>query len=244
MYGKYSKDGRVNCQECGQPFKGITDKHLKVRHDMSLREYARKYKGYPLTGIKLGRISREDQVTIIIRDDKGKQRYLASTVKDFFTDKIKTQLEEIFEANKEKVKNKKVSMDELRNSIGGYMDIPLAPLHDSKEVILKYLKRKFPDIVPNYHIRKTTVLDDIGAQTVIFDYVTDMSIPSQKVDISFVEVFWHNDSAPVPNRTKRYLDLLSVGWKTLEIKGKLLDKKDVLKKVLEFIKSKRENSTF
>lgn len=226
MFGKYDKYGNVICQECGKSFKQITDRHLKISHQISLRDYVKKYSGFPLTKANLGKIEMDDEVTVIVRGPDGKQRYVTATVKDFFTDKVKIYLKEIFKAD-----------NQLQVIDGSIVDRGIVintnmfvenkgPQFDSKEIIMKFLKTKLPDIRDNYIIE---YLSPKGFS--IFKYTTDMAIVSKKISIEFPEAFWHNDTSSVPNIWKKNRDLHSIGWRILRIPGRAINKKEVYKQI-------------
>ena len=226
MFGKYDKYGNVICQECGKSFKQITDRHLKISHQMSLRDYVKKYSGFPLTKANLGKIEMDDEVTVIVRGPDGKQRYITATIKDFFTDKVKSYLKEIFKADDQlKVVDGKIIDRGIEVDTNLFLS-DKKPQFDSKEIIVKFLKTKFPDIRDNYVIE---YLSPKGFS--VFKYTTDMALVSKKISIEFPEAFWHNDTSSLPNLWKKNRDLRSIGWTVLRIPGKSIDKKEVYRKL-------------
>jgi hypothetical protein len=226
MFGKYDKYGNVICQECGKPFKQITDRHLKISHKISLRDYVKKYSGFPLTKANLGKIEMDDEVTVIVRGPDGKQRYVTATVKDFFTDKVKTYLKDIFKADDQlKVVDGKLIDRGIEINTNMFVENK-GPAFDSKEVIVKFLKTKFSDIRNNYVIE---YLSPKGLS--VFKYTTDMALVSKRISLEFPEAFWHNDASSIPNVWKKNKDLRSIGWTVLRIPGKSINKKEVYKKI-------------
>jgi hypothetical protein len=231
MFGKYDKEGNIVCQECGKPIKRINDLHLKS-HKMTMKEYIEKYKGFPISRVNLGTIEKEDDVTIIVRGPDGSQRWLTSTVKDFFTGKIKELVEEVFK-NENKNKSERDSKTIIDRGIEINMNSFVKyekKLYDTKDMIISFLKVRFRDLESDYIIEDKTI-DGFC----IFKYVVDMAIVSRKVAIDFPDIFWHNPQI-TSNIWKKKKDLKSLGWRFLEIKGKADDKNKICETIKNYLK--------
>ena len=89
----------------------------------------------------------------------------------------------------------------------GYED----PAMDNKIDILNYLEDKYGEVKNNFEI-----LIMSNNNKLLYNFISDISIPSRKINFEFVNSFWHNSQI---NISKDFRDeiLKKYGWKIFNI---------------------------
>lgn len=190
MYERFDNNGKVICQVCGKPFGTISPAHLK-KHDMSMKQYIDKFPDFPLSSLPFhARKTKANNIELFSKIIKENEEI----------DKIREMpIEEIKDDIPEKKKESKVKQTPKVNKIG-------------KDDIFYKLKKSYPNLQLNYSVRKKR-----NDGILLYQFITDMADPIQKIDFEFPETFWHNtEPMQDPNRDKK---LKEDGWRILRFKG-------------------------
>jgi len=128
-----------------------------------------------------------------------KEKYLKSdeiTIEELSEDNFK-DYDSILSLKKEKKIRK----------IYGYED----PIMDNKIDILNFLEDKYGEVKNNFEI-----LIMSNRNKILYNFITDISIPSRKINFEFVNSFWHNNQI---NFSKDFRDeiLKKYDWKIFNI---------------------------
>ena len=189
QYPLFDDNGKVVCQMCGKPFLVISPKHL-VNHKITHPEYKLRFSGAPLSSAEFDSRSKYGKEKGIFKEEP--------TVKELMigNEKVVNEEPEIEEIDLEMI-----IKSEKRN-----------PIQKSKYKILDHLRMYFSHIKMDYSIRH-----DLPDGRTEFQFISDFADPILKVNIEFVDSFWHNiDSSSDLNRNMK---LKNIGWKIIEIKG-------------------------
>ena len=203
-YPLFAENGDVICQLCGKGVKQLGSFHLTKLHNMTLTEYRDKYPDHPLAARKGIPIPRKE----VIEDPGGlsttpKGEPIIETMDEITDEEIQTHIEEL---KKITIENGQIQSVKINSSTGN--EIP------GKDKIVSYLKSVFYEVVSNHFIEKINIYSGI----LEYRFVTDISIPSRKIDFEFPNAFWHNnDQLNIVNRN-RYLQ--ADGWTIVIIPGK------------------------
>jgi len=194
------KDDSIYCRVCGKFMKNITPSHL-VMHNMTMELYKKRYPNVPLVC--------KNNIEKSARGNTLKYKNLQ--IKDSIIEKIQKSpvLEPSESQNSEtidfagKIKNLKIS--NVSDSYPG--------TSKSKILILMYLQEIFGDnkVFNNYYVEKMIV-----DQYLDYRIITDISIPSFKIDIEFINAFWHNQDIRRPKYLRDEV-LKRDGWTIIDI---------------------------
>jgi hypothetical protein len=239
---KYDEKGMVICQECGKTFKQLTVQHLKL-HQLTTPEYKIKYPDFPISSesfkakqkfknvdvfekpLEVDNISLESQpvITKPLEDIKPKikEEIKIEETNEFDLDKIPVvskefanEVSNFIEEVKSFTEENKIKFPDPRNII-----------HKDKLKILNFLLYYFQDLKNSYFIEKINKSGMLESRL-----VTDICIPSRKIDIEFPNAFWHNRDVPKHNRDTT---LKESGWIIIDInesRPTITDVKNALKK--------------
>jgi hypothetical protein len=221
---QYDEKGLVICQECGKSFGQITVQHLKL-HNMSQAEYKTKYPNYSVTGKPFR--AKQKFKNIKIFNDSPSEIPLPEEIKieetnEFDLDKIPIVSKEFANDISAFIEEVKTFTEE--DKIHNYPD-PTNSIHKDKLKILNFLLFYFKDLKNSYFIEKKNIFG-------ILEYrlITDICIPSRKINIEFPNTFWHNRDIPKDNRDNM---LKNSGWRIIDIntiRPTVTDVKNALKK--------------
>lgn len=195
----YDEKGKAICQICGEAFNFIASPHFLKKHNMTTAEYRKQYPDSPIASHSFkAKQKKHSKANLFIPKEEveiEKEFYLDNKdplVKKHkkFTKRIKTPKCDIIKEYPNK-----------NNSI-----------HQDKIKILNLLLQFFQDVQDSYYIMKYSLSGFLD-----YTLITDICIPSMKIDIEFPETFWHNQDRP---KVVRDLTLKQDGWKIIDILGK------------------------
>jgi len=201
----YTESGKVICQECGIGFGLINATHLKKEHNMTVESYKDKYPGLPISSKALCVKHRKqpegifDKITEIINEVP------IESCEEFNMDKIpkiqkETNIQEDF-LSEIKTFARKHTLQEYPN--------PNNSIHKKKLLILNFLLNFFQDTKDSYYIEKISLSGMLE-----YRLISDISIPSRKINLEFPNTFWHNMDIPKFNRDTK---LKNDGWTIINI---------------------------
>lgn len=202
-------DEYVICRICNKKFKIITNSHLKKIHNMNIEEYRNKFPDAELVA-KNTSIRRKNNL-LEYHENKNKEKKTEEVkentkeeVKEINLDKVPVIDEQLSEKITQKLK-------ELDLIINRNKKEPIKNL-DTKEEILNYLQTIFKDAKSNQFIRITTITNFTA-----YKFVSDIIIPSKKINLEFINVIWHNKDF---EREYRNRILKENGWTIIEFEEK------------------------
>jgi len=232
---QYDEKGMVICQECGKSFGMITSTHLKKFHDISIEEYKLKYPDISIASEafrakqKLKNVKLFNDTPAEIPVNKQEEINF-----DQISEEIKIEETNEFDIDKIPVVSKEFA-NEVSNFIeevktfttGNQVKFPDPKniIHRNKLKILNFLLFYFNDLKNSYFIEKINKNGILESRL-----ITDICIPSKKLDIEFPNTFWHNRDVPKHNRDTT---LKETGWKIIDINESnptITDVKNALKK--------------
>lgn len=223
----------VICKECGKEFKVITVQHLKKEHNMDFTEYKNKYPGVKTVSEAVSKTNSFknsnlfkksktlNQEDIII--DKEEQEIKIEECDDFDLDKIPIIPKEFTESVSNFIEEVKTFTKETPSKISEFPD-PTNSINKDKLKILSYLVSLFPDLKNSYFVEKLSISGSLE-----FRLVTDMCLPSKRIDFEFPNTFWHNQDIQKSSRDSM---LKNIGWKIIDFPGpkpSLTEIKEILK---------------
>jgi hypothetical protein len=228
----YNERGMAICQECGKELNILSKQHLKI-HDMTFLEYKEKYPGYPtvsksfsakqrMKNVKLFEKTKEDILLDEPKKEIIKKEIEIEDFGDIELDKIPLVPKDYIEQVSDFIEEVKTFSKEQTSNLH-YPD-PNNIIHKDKIKFLNFLLTYFPDVKNSYFIDKCN--NGITEERL----VTDISIPSLRINIEFPNTFWHNIDIP---KSSRDYKLKLLGWKVLDIPGtkpSMEEFKDILKK--------------
>ena len=232
---QYDEKGLVICQECGKSFAQITVQHLKF-HNMNLNDYKIKYPNTPISSesfkakqkLKNVKIFTETKIEIPsnIEDENLKSNQVNSEIKieetnEFDLDKIPIVSKDFANEVSNFIEEVKLFVDEHNLK---YPD-PNNIIHKDKIKILNFLLNYYQDLKNSYFIEKNNQAGMLESRL-----ITDICIPSRKIDIEFPNAFWHNRDIPKHNRDTT---LKNTGWIVIDVnesRPTITDVKNALKK--------------
>jgi len=218
----YDEKGLILCQECGKGLNQLTYNHLKF-HNMTVTEYIQKYKDYPtvskaysakqrLKNVKLFEGNNNSDIIkeeIIEEEIKPKQEIMIEDcLGDFNLDKIPVVTKEFTESVTNFIDEVKEFSKEKTNT--KFPD-PNNIIHKDKLKILDFLLFYFYDLKNSFYIEKTSLSGHLE-----YRLITDICIPSLKLNIEFPNTFWHNQDVP---KHSRDVILKKDGWRIINISG-------------------------
>lgn len=210
----------VKCLLCGKEFKNcISHQHVFKEHGITLKEYREKFPG--------SNINTESYRKILSNNMRHKKQI---EIKDLEKAPIldKTKIPEIKDIDLFK------KVDELRDftvKSKKYFDNKHSSMPDDKLQILNFLVSIFSEeIIDSYFVTKFTMTGSVE-----YMLVTDIAIPSLKIDIEFPNTFWHNYDRPKEIRDSI---LINDKWKIININNRIPKISDVEKAVLDIITKK------
>jgi len=238
---------KIDCAICGEKFPIITPSHLMRKHKISLAEYKEKFPDAPITSsqykakqkflkgnlfvkeqqepiideIDLTKLTLETEAKVDTEIDAQIETIKASPIKQLSEDIAPTPPASTRIARKREA-NVLVTRVEIKKS-DVFRSAP--QIADTKLRIIDFLKTVFPpnSVVNNFMIEK------FQQGLLQYQIITDIAIPSKKIDLEFTKTFWHN--SPVPDVHRRH-KLERDGWTVIEILD-LAPSIDVVKKYLK-----------
>jgi len=189
-YPLFDDDGKVICQMCGKPFLVISPKHL-INHKITHSEYKLRFSNAPLSSAEFDTRSKYGKEKGLFKEEPTVTELMIGDEK-FVNEEPEVE---------EEIDLQRVIDSEKRNSI-----------QESKYRIFDHLRMYFSHIKMDYPIRYN--LPDGRTE---FEFITDFADPILKINIEFVNSFWHNRDAAVD--LNRNIKLKNIGWKVIEIKG-------------------------
>lgn len=216
-------DEYVICRICNKKFKIITNSHLKKIHNMNIEEYRNKFPDAELVA-KNTSIRRKNNL-LEYHENKNKEKKTEEVkentkeeVKEIILDKIPIIDEQLSEKITQKLK-------ELDLFINKKIKEPIKTL-STKEEILNYLLTIFKDVKPNQFIKISTITNYVA-----YKFISDIIIPSKKIDLEFINVIWHNKDY---EREYRNRILKENGWIIIEFEEKRPSVDDVIIKLKKY----------
>lgn len=240
----YNEQGLAICQVCGKSFHKITAQHLEKLHNINMTEYKQKFEGAPLVSNQLRAKLKFTRTNLFkeneIKEDVVKKDEIKDENKNSEEDKIteEIKIEERDEIDLEKIPvvskdfSKTVSnfIEEVKNFTKNQQELkfvdPTNTIHRDKLRILNFLINFFPDVKNSFFIEKTNISNHLE-----YRLVTDICVPSLKIDFEFPQTFWHNHDMP---KASRDFILKRDGWAIIDIPGAKpsnTEIKDTLKKI-------------
>lgn len=216
-------DEYVICRICNKKFKIITNSHLKKIHNMNIEEYRNKFPDAELVA-KNTSIRRKNNL-LEYHENKNKEKKTEEVkentkeeVKEINLDKVPVIDEQLSEKITQKLK-------ELDLFINKKIKEPIKTL-STKEEILNYLLTIFKDVKPNQFIKISTITNYVA-----YKFISDIIIPSKKIDLEFINVIWHNKDY---EREYRNRILKENGWIIIEFEEKRPSVDDVIIKLKKY----------
>ncbi len=180
-----TEDGKIKCAICGQVFSRITQKHLN-KHDISVAEYKKKFPDAPLSGLALMAKLHHGDSSLFIKEEKEDP-----------TDIIN-------ELMKKNVPDPNLEIDEHLFKI----------TNPVKREIYSVIKKYFPDVVPDYNIKKFNL-----QRSLEYSIITDLADPHRLIDFEFPNAYWHNPGFYYHSPVREQL-LRNDSWKVIIIESK------------------------
>ena len=217
----------VICQECKQVFfKAIMPSHLTAKHNISMDEYRKKYPDSPIMTDDYKAKLEENR----LKNKKEKSTKIESDC-DIDFEEIETspkleniKMPEIKDIDFSKIE--KLKEDSIKNSPIIFFEDSKGLIPPDKLRILNYLAHIIEGVENNYFIEKKTLSGHVE-----YRLITDIAIPSLKIDIEFPKSFWHNYDEPKESRDYK---LRNDGWKVYDINSSapsISDLEDVISKI-------------
>ena len=214
-YNEIDENGKIICQICNIHSGCINTNHLK-KHGLTLNEYKEMYPGINV-------------VSQSFKEAKGRGRKKTEgdvkITEDIIMDEVPIKAQEIPEV---KIEDLKTRIDRIRKISSEFEDVlkdddlSSNPFYSTypdlsnnipkdKIKILSFIMSYFPDVVNSYFIEKISLGGSLE-----YKLITDIAIPSKKIDIEFPDAFWHNKDIQKHIRDNR---LENDGWKIINIRG-------------------------
>jgi len=231
---------KIECAVCGEKFPIITPSHLMKKHNMSLSVYKEKFPDAPISSaqyrarqkfLKGNLFVKEKQDPIIDEVDLSKLTLESETKVDAEIEDIKIStsiqkrklLEDIIH---EKTKEPELVVTQIQIKKPVPQPRAARQIPADKLRIVEFLKTVFPasSVVNNFKIEKFH-----HEGLLEYQFLTDIAIPSKKIDIEFTKSFWHNFQIPDVYRNHK---LERDGWTIVEIQ-ELSPSIDVVKSYLK-----------
>mgnify|MGYP000904893634 CR=1 FL=1 len=212
-------DSAIHCRVCEQQMKLITPAHL-LSHNMTMADYKKQFPGAPLVCKK--------------NIEKLSQRALQqhSKRKQVVNDSILQEIEKSPSIDKFEIPTtgldkdfvKKVTVLKNESLKAAYPSTP-----KDKIFIILCLEEMFgkEKVKNNYFVEKMIV-----GQYLDYSIITDIAIPSLKLDFEFNNSFWHNRDISRPKYLRDYV-LKHDGWTIIDIESRNPTPEDVKAKVIE-----------
>lgn len=238
---KYDEKGMVICQECGKTFKQLTVQHLKL-HQLTTPEYKIKYPDFPISSESFKAKQKFKNVDVFekpveVDNPIEPQPVITKPLEDIkpqIKEEIKIEETKEFDLDKIPVVSKEFA-SEVSNfieEVKSFTEVhnvkfpdPKNIIHKEKIKILNFLLFYFNDLRNSFFIEKINRQGMLESRL-----VTDICIPSRKIDIEFPNAFWHNRDVPKHNRDTT---LKESGWIIIDInesRPTITDVKNALKK--------------
>jgi len=202
------EQGRCICQICQRSFKWITPSHLS-KHNTTVEQYKEQFPNAALASseararmkyTKSSLFKPEQDEPLFLKDEEPDEQKDDSedsiSLEELDSQPCFTQIEEL------NIPEIRVSMDEEEEEKEEDPHIPRG-----KRDILRYLKMIFPNLQNNFFIDKC---DKQGR--LLYQIVTDMADPVEKIDFEFPNAFWHNPGWPDSLSTREF-KLKEDGWR-------------------------------
>lgn len=224
-------EDKVKCQLCGKKYKIISPTHLGRAHNMTVKEYKEKFPDANLVPDK--------QLENLRRMSKKSHRKFSDSARESVVDieflEGQKKEEEKAEEKVEKKEDREITIKKSDEEIFSEIDktkqkkpVVLAT-ETYHEELTRRLIEAFPDIKPNYEVRK---INQMG-RALEYSYVLDYAFPDHKIAIEFIDSYFYN-GLHIDRETK--IRLLSAdGWDILTIKGSIPRISTVVKEIKKFV---------
>ena len=219
---------KVKCEVCGEKYPIITPSHLMTKHSMSLKAYKEKFPEAPITSAQYkarqkflkGNLFVKEKVDPVIDEiDLQKLSFGSENRDNAETELLSKSVGPVEEKElfKELIESDENEEDEMKRLIVSRLDIKSPVIHDTPQIIsaklliLNFLKTVFPagSVVSNFMIEKFH-----HEGLLQYQFITDIAIPSKKIDFEFISTFWHNSQVPDIHRNHK---LERDGWTIIQI---------------------------
>lgn len=217
--------GKVKCELCQKEFKILTNTHMTKSHDMTLKEYKEKFPGARLAGGEFGAAQKHKSSLLFAPRDESKEPDPEPTIDlDPVLDEGVVVLDDAALDGEFSFSDKEFpeveELDVPGEVVNYVQNETIQKQSGHKYKIFAYLKRIYPTLVSDYLIEKF-----VQGRRQIYQYITDMAVPDQKIDFEFPNTFWHNVGGPVDvTRDKR---LQEDGWTVIRFKARHPSVEDV-----------------
>lgn len=219
-------DSSICCRICGYQAKIITPSHLKI-HSTTMEDYRKTYPNAPVvcedTKRKLTKTSK----------DKAERVKIAKT---------QTILNEIQRSPKiESLPKIEIKGDNIVKKIDNLIICNISSdgeVSRDKAEILYFLQNRFggDKVFNNYYVEKMIV-----NQYLEYKIITDIAIPSLKIDLEFPNCFWHNSDVRRP-KDLRDIVLKRDGWRVIDITNVNPNSEDVKLALDLILQNKNHNN--
>lgn len=196
-YPLKDESGKLICQICGKSYLIISPKHL-LSHGIRYSEYKLRFPNAPLSTSEFAAQSRYGKFKDVFSDDDEM----------IVEDEIESIGKE-FDGMEEPEIHEELEIDitKLSQTIRKYKD----PMQERKSKILDHLRSFFSNIQQDYTVQ---LID--GGGMLKSEFITDFADPILKIDIEFINVFWHNEGMVDMNRDNK---MKEYGWRVINIRG-------------------------
>jgi len=210
-YPLMDENGKLLCQICGKSYLIISPKHLKS-HGIRYSEYKLRFPNAPFSTSEFAAQSRYGKFKDIFSDDDEMiiEDEIGNIGKEFDGMEDPEIHEEL-----------EIDITKLSQTIRKYKD----PMEERKSKILDYLRSFFSNIQQDYVVQ---LID--GGGMLKSEFITDFADSVLKIDIEFVNVFWHNKGMIDMNRDNK---MKEYGWRIINIRGNNPTHKNISKAISE-----------
>lgn len=233
---EFNEKGQVICQECGKAYNQLTVQHVKM-HGMSFEDYKNKYPNLSTVSKSFSAKQKLRNTKVFNEDDNKNNKLEKETSFKEITSEEEIELlgvpqeeikiEDFGDVDIDKIPPvpkdyiEKVSnfIEEVKTVVNGSLSIKHYPnpnnsIHKDKIKFLDFLLSYFSDyhfIENSYFVNKLSAGGKVDERI-----ITDISIPTMKLDIEFPNTFWHNIDMPKSLRDSK---LKTIGWTIIDIPG-------------------------
>ena len=196
---EFDEKGDVICQLCGKAFNMIVATHLKKEHNTTMKEYKEIFPNVPVSSLSF-RANKRFKNVEIFKDESKENEFDLDKIPEVKIDEF--NLDKIPTVDSKTSKEAKNFLEDVKNfskeyKVSEFPD-PTNSIQRHKLKILNFLISYFPDVRNSYFIEKHSL-----SGMMEYRLVTDICIPSIKVDLEFPKTFWHNIDLPKFNRDER-----------------------------------------
>ena len=212
---------KIECAVCGEKFPIITPSHLMKKHSMSLTAYKEKFPDAPITSSQYKARQKFLKGNLFVKKDPVIDEVDLSKLSLESESKVDAEIEvsrviapieerklfkDMFEEDDKDPELVVTQLEIKEPVVQAHPQIPADKLR-----IIDFLKTVFPinSVVNNFMIEKFH-----HEGLLEYQFITDIAIPSKKIDIEFTKSFWHNFHVPDIYRNHK---LERDGWTIIEI---------------------------